>query len=332
MKIAGANILVTGGLGFIGSHLVEKLAGMKPRSIHIVDINFFGQSEGQIHDSFYRVDGDINFYLHDVGDLEWMTKWMPLMKCDLVFNLAVRPLPDSLLKPVDNFQNNVKVVEVLCELLRKNYYKQLVHFSSSEVYGSAQTTPMDETHPFKPSTPYAASKAAGDLLCLSYVKTFGVNISILRPFNNYGPRQNEGSYAGVIPETMRRLYWGEHARVTGDGSQTRDFIYVKDTAEAACRLAEADRPGRVYNACSGKETGILHLIQEIRLLMEEEKSVSGIIEHVPPRPGDVHRHIGSGFLIEDELGFTPKTSLKEGLISTVKWYISERTREKRRMA
>lgn len=324
MKIAGAKVLVTGGLGFIGSHLVERLAAMNPECIHVVDNDFLGQKKAHRFDSGYTI------HLRNAADWPFMAELIAYKKIDLVFNLAVRPLPDSLLKPIDNFDNNVKVTECLCELLRKNYYRQLVHFSSSEVYGSYRAT-MDESHPLEPSTPYAASKAACDLLCLSYVRTFGCNISILRPFNNYGPRQNEGSYAGVIPETMRRLWHGRPARITGDGKQTRDFIYVKDTAEAAVRLAEADLPGRVFNVCSGREICIDELVGKIRELMEAARPKRAFrgIEMVPPRPGDVHRHIGCGFAIADELGFAPKTSLIEGLISTVQWYINEKEFERR---
>jgi UDP-glucose 4-epimerase len=197
----------------------------------------------------------------------------------------------------------------------------LIHFSSSEVYGSAQYEPMCENHPIGASTPYAAAKAACDFICMSYVKTFGCNISILRPFNNYGPRQNAGSYAGVIPLTINRLMNGENPIIYGDGLQTRDYIYVEDTVRAAILLAGSDLQGEIINVGSGHDVSIKWLVSEIMKLVGWEKTRE--IEIQPARPGDVRRHIANVLKAKDLLGFQHKVGMEEGLKKTVAWYLSK---------
>ena len=176
---------------------------------------------------------------------------------------------------------------------------------------------MDEEHPEKPLTPYAASKIASDQVAISYFKTFGLDITIVRPFNAYGPRQNELSYAGVIPLTIGRILRGEAPVVYGTGGQTRDYTYVADTVEGivgvfACREAK----GRIVNIASGKEVSIIALIEKVAKIMGYE----GKIVHKPPRPGDVLRHKGDISLARKLFNFVPRTSFDEGLRKTVDWY------------
>jgi UDP-glucose 4-epimerase len=176
---------------------------------------------------------------------------------------------------------------------------------------------MDEKHPLGPSTPYAASKAAGDLIVLSYYRTFGTDCAIIRPFNNYGPRQNEGSYAGVIPLTIKRILKDEAPVIYGDGKQTRDYIYVTETARMAIEIYKNENTrGRVVNIGSGKETSILTVVKLIMKLLNCGKE----IEFEPARPGDVRRHIANIYLAEDILGFTQEISFEDGMKMTVDWY------------
>jgi len=199
------------------------------------------------------------------------------------------------------------------------YYKTLIHFSSSEAYGSAGYVPMDEDHPCLPSTPYAASKLAGDYVVLSYRETYGIDAAILRPFNNYGPRQNAGAYAGVLPIVIGNALRGEAVHIFGDGEQTRDFIFVRDTADAAVRVfATAATRGRIVNVASGRETSINVLVHELFLAL----GVDVPVIHEGPRPGDVRRHWGGIELARELIGFEPRTSLHEGLKETVGWYRS----------
>ena len=181
---------------------------------------------------------------------------------------------------------------------------------------------MKEDHPLIPSTPYAASKVASDYIALSYFKTFGLETVIVRPFNNYGPRQNEGSYAGVIPIVIRKIKQGEPVEIFGDGEQTRDFLYVKETAKATLKLCQAEGAiGRIINLASGKETSINHLVNKIIQMMDVKDHP---IHHAEPRPGDVRRHCGGISLANQLIGFKPKMELEEGLRETIHWYLGEK--------
>jgi UDP-glucose 4-epimerase len=206
----------------------------------------------------------------------------------------------------------------MCELIRQEYYNTLIHFSSSEVYGTSISGPMDENHPLNGTTPYAASKAACDLLILSYCRTFGIDASIIRPFNNYGPRQNEGSYAGLIPITIYRIIKNEPPMIFGDGKQTRDYLYVTDTAKAAIKIYENNKTRqKVLNIASGKEISIVYVVKKIAEYMNYDTEK---ILYDPDRPGDVRRHIANIYQAEDILGFKQTVSFEDGLKRTVGWY------------
>jgi len=236
---------------------------------------------------------------------------------DVVFNLAVLCLPLSLTRPKWTYDTNSAVSSTLCELLRRDCYKTLVHFSSSEVYGDAEKIPMDENHSLRPTTPYGASKIASDHLVLSYIRTFGVDASIIRPFNTYGPRQNEGSYAGVIPLTIRRILEGESPVIHGDGMQTRDLTYVADIADAAVKIYHAKSTrGIAVNIASCKEISINDLVAKIAKLMDCRKPII----HDAPRPADVRRFIGSNSLAKRLINYRPKVDFDEGLRLTIDWY------------
>jgi UDP-glucose 4-epimerase len=158
------------------------------------------------------------------------------------------------------------------------------------------------------------------MICLSYVKTFDCDISIIRPFNNYGPRQNAGSYAGIIPLTINRVLNGEPAVVFGDGHQTRDYIYVKDTATAAIMMGQRDDlKGEIFNIASGHEYSMNWLVGEITKNINPNSKI--LYDH--PRPGDVRRHIANVIKAKDKLGFEHKIPMIEGLQKTINWYVKE---------
>lgn len=326
-------ILVIGGAGFIGSHLVDHLQS-KGKTVCVID-NF---SLGKMGNLF---DANKCFIVElDASNEDALRDFFMIQKInfDLVYNLAVVPLPHSLHYPKENIATNIKIVQNLCELQRQGYFKKMVHFSSSEVYGSCVYAPMGEDHPLSPSTPYAASKAAGDFICLSYVKTFGNQISIIRPFNNYGPRQNSGSYAGVIPITIDRILQGKTPQITGDGTQTRDYIYVGDTARAAYTLGmemiyHPERVvGEVFNIASGHDIEIGWLVKKIaEIMFMEGETKKGFnqqtgefdVEYLPDRPGDVKRHIANTLKAKDVLNFWHKVGMEKGLKQTVLWYLKK---------
>ena len=315
MSLKNRSVLITGGAGFIGSHLVDALILEEPEKLVVVDNLYLGKDENLA--VARRTYPNLKIHHQDSSDYCTMRRLMENEGTDVVFDLAVIPLPTSLENPVWTFRHNIDLALCMAELARKDVFKTLVHFSSSEAYGSSIYAPMDENHPLNGTTPYAASKAASDLMILSYCRTFGIEASIIRPFNNYGPRQNERSYAGVIPLTIKRILSGEAPILYGDGKQTRDYLYVTDTARAAIDVynTQATR-GRVLNIASGKEISIGYIIRFITQYMNCDKP----IVHNPERPGDVRRHIANVFLAEDLIGFLPKVAFKEGLAHTIEWY------------
>ena len=322
MRLSGRRVLVTGGAGFIGSHLVDRLIEESPARLAVVDNLFLGK-EANLAPARARYPS-LAFYRQDATDAEAMRRILASEGIDVVFGLAVVPLPTSLERPRWTVETNVALVTVLCELLREGRYQTLIHFSSSEAYGSAQYVPMDERHPFVPSTPYAASKAAGDQIVLSYQRTFGIDAAIVRPFNSFGPRQNEGTYAGVIPTVIRRALRGEPVVIHGDGEQTRDFIFVRDVADAAVRAYQVPASrGRVINIASGQERSVNRLVRSILEILGSDVP----IVHGPPRPGDVRRHCGDNALAKELLGFEPGQAWSDGLRETVHWYREQLSRE-----
>ncbi|MDN7023945.1 NAD-dependent epimerase/dehydratase family protein [Methanoculleus sp. FWC-SCC1] len=315
MSLKNRSVLVTGGAGFIGSHLVDALVREGPENLVVVDNLYLGKDENlrEARESC----PSLSIYHQDVADYDAMQAIIEKEGTDVVFNLAVIPLPASLEEPAWTFRHNNDMVTTICELARKDAFETLIHFSSSEAYGTSIYAPMDENHPLNATTPYAASKAAGDLLIFSYCRTFGLDAALVRPFNNYGPRQNERSYAGVIPLTIKRILNGEAPVIHGDGRQTRDYLYVTDTARAAIDVYNTSATrNRVLNIASGKEVSIEHIIRFIARYMGCEKN----IVYQPERPGDVRRHIANVFLAEDLIGFSPQVSFDDGLAQTIEWY------------
>lgn len=323
MTLHNKVVLVTGGAGFIGSHLVDRIVREEPERLIVVDDLSLGKKENL---SQARSYDDLMLRWFDACDEVELRKLLTVEGVDVVFNLAILPLPRSLKEPVKTFSTNTALTSVLCEAHRLGLFDLLVHFSSSEVYGSALEVPMREVHPLNPQTPYAASKAACDHLVLSYVETFGLDSVIVRPFNNFGPRQNEGSYAGVIPATLKHIRSGERPVIFGDGEQTRDYVFVRDTADAAVRLSQCGKArGRVVNVASGRETTVNFLVG----MLCELTGWSGGVVHEAARFGDVRRHCGSMALADGLIGFKAGTGLRKGLVETVAWY-GEQEKEARK--
>jgi UDP-glucose 4-epimerase len=320
MSLKNKSVLVTGGAGFIGSHLVDRLIEEQPEKLTVVDNLFLGK-ESNLDDAKKRYFG-LNFINRDVSNIIQMRDIMKKEGTDVVFNLAVIPLPACFKEPSWVFRHNTEIALSMCELAREDAFKTLIHFSSSEAYGTSLSGAMDESHPLNGTTPYAASKGASDLLIKAYQDTFGIDASIVRPFNNYGIRQNEGSYAGVIPVTIKRIMNNIPPVIYGDGKQTRDFLYVTDTADAALKIyLEKSTRKKAVNIASGREVRIDHLIQMIADVM----GFKGEILHEPDRWADVRRHIANIYLAEDLIDFKPTVELKDGLRRTVDWYLRKST-------
>ncbi len=318
-SLKGQRILVTGGAGFIGSHLVDALLAGGAARVAVVD-NFFLGKEENLAEAVRRHGGALKVYREDAGDFAAMQAVCAAEKPDIVFNLATKALLYSFFNPAGAARVNLDIALALAELLRAGAYGRLVHVSSSEVYGTARTVPMDEEHPLLAETTYAAGKAAADLALASYVRMFGLDIVTLRPFNNYGPRQNDGQLAAIVPLTIRRIAAGEKPLIEGDGLQTRDFIYVGDTVDAILKLAAlGGLKGKVLNLGSGSETSILDIVRGLCEVM----GYRGEIVHADPRPADVRRHCADVTRARALIGEVARTSLAEGLRRTVDWYGAE---------
>lgn len=318
--LEGKNILVTGGAGFIGSHLIDQLVSVRPAKIVVVD-NFFLGTEENLSQA-RQVYAPLSIYRLDAANLAAMRQVVEAECIDVVFNLAVVPLPTSLHYPLWTIHTNIEIATTFCELARWGAFRTLVHCSSSEAYGSALYSSMAESHPLVPTTPYAASKAAADQIVLSYCQTFGIDAVIVRPFNNFGARQNPGSYAGIIPIVLSRIQNNEPIEIFGDGCQTRDYVFVRYTAEAMIRIYESEATrGHVLNVATGQEISINELVR--RLI-----GVLGVpsypVVHTDPRPGDVRRHRGDVTLLKQLTGFEPPAISDQDLEETAQWYRRKR--------
>ncbi|MBE2182006.1 MAG: NAD-dependent epimerase/dehydratase family protein [Anaerolineae bacterium] len=320
MSLAGKSVLVTGGAGFIGSHLVDRIIQDAPANLVVVD-NFFLGSESNLIEA-RRAFPALKVYRLDASDLAMMDQLVADEQIEVVFNLAVIPLPTSLLHPVWTINTNIGIALTFCEIARRGRIKTLVQCSSSEAYGTAMYIPMDEKHPLIPTTPYAASKSAGDEILLSYAETFGIDAVIVRPFNNFGPRQNWGSYAGIIPIVIQKIASGEPVEIYGDGEQTRDYIFVRDTVDAIVRVYEQESTrGKAINIATGCEISINKLVADI---LRNAGAADHPVIHAAERPGDVRRHCGDVGLAQQLIGFQPSPINDEKLRETIQWYVNHR--------
>ena len=317
MSYSNKVVLVTGGAGFIGSHFSDYLIKNQVEKLIVVDNLFLGSKQNL--EQLSKLP-NYEFFEYDIADYQKMNSLFREENVDVCFNFAVLPLPVSLIRPHWTFMENVKQVSNITKLLFEGAFETLIHISSSEAYGSAIEIPMEETHILRPTTPYAASKSATDHLVISYYESFNLDVSVLRPFNNYGPRQNDREFAGVIPYTMKRIIEGKKPIITGDGSQTRDYVFVKDTVDAiGLSYFKPDSRGEVINIASNSEISILEIINKISEYMDYE----GGIQFIEDRVGDVKRHLGSNEKCRYILDYIPQTEFNIGLKITVDAYLKK---------
>lgn len=315
LSIKNKNILVTGGAGFIGSHLCDALLKGGAGKVVCLDNFFLGKDENLVDAKKYE-----NFivYRDDARNFGTVQAILEKEKIEIVYNLATIALNYSFFNPFDAYMVNVEIANTLLELLKIGAYKTLMHVSSSEAYGTAQYSPMDENHPTNPTTPYAAGKAAADLMVHSFAKVLPLDIAIIRPFNNYGPRQNsEGSLAAIIPLTAKRIKDGLSPIIEGDGEQTRDFIYVEDTVRAFIMAYENVKSrGEIINLGSGYDISINKLMGTICDYMGH----TGEWEKRPERTSDVRNLCACSKKAKELIGFEPKISFEEGIKRTLDFY------------
>ncbi|MDR1292981.1 MAG: NAD-dependent epimerase/dehydratase family protein [Clostridiales Family XIII bacterium] len=310
--IGGANILITGGAGFIGSHLADRLLDEGAARVVVLDNLFLGKLE-----NLTGALGRGAVFIRDDAEIEGTLAYaIAEHGIDVVFNCATKALNYSFINPLNAYLTNVRIMANLLELQRAGAFATLCHFSSSEVYGTAVYEPMDESHPMNPTTTYAAGKAAADIMLHSYVKQYGLDSFIMRPFNNYGPRQNfEGPLAGIIPATARRVMSGEPPEIHGTGGQSRDFIYVLDTVDAVMKLYGRLPAGEAVNISTNGQISV----NELMALMARELGYTGETLRKEARTADVLCHNASNEKMKTFIDFTP-TPFSDGLRETLAWY------------
>lgn len=304
--------MITGGAGFIGSELVRQLAENGSR-ILVID-NLANGTRENLDDV---LSASVELYVEDIRDVARMDA---LMKgVDLVYHLACLGVRHSIHSPHENHDVNASATLGLLDLARKHGVDRFVYVSSSEVYGTALWVPMTEQHPTFPMTIYGAGKLAGECYARAYHHTYDFPTVVVRPFNSFGPRcHHEGDSGEVIPKFMLRCLAGDPMMIFGDGSQTRDFTFVEDTARGILLSGFSETAvGHTINLGQGKEITITELAAEVRAVVGRGKA--GVV-HKDPRPGDVMRLYADSTLAESLLGFSPSVSLREGLERLMKWY------------
>ena len=307
-------ILITGGAGFIGSHLCDKYT-KEGHTVICLDNFMSGDLMNVRHLLDYR-----NFKLvkGDVRDFDLLEKVM--RDVDVVFHLAAQIHVDrSYIEPKLTYDVNVMGTQNILEVARIYDAKKVIYASTSEVYGSGEYSPMDENHPMNAPHPYGASKIAADRMCYAYIQTYGMDISIVRCFNIFGPRQRDLGYGGVISIFTRRVLNDVLPIIYGDGTQTRDYTYIKDAVRAYDLVLNHNKPiTEPINFGTGKEVTIIDLANKIIDLCGKKGEIKPV--HVGARIGEVKRLIADATKAKKLLGWAPKYRLEEGLKDFIQWY------------
>ncbi|WGS66030.1 NAD-dependent 4,6-dehydratase LegB [Marinitoga aeolica] len=306
-------VLVTGSEGFIGSHLTEMLVEKGYNVKAFVRYNF--QNDwGWLEKSKYLKD--IEIYTGDIRDYD--SVYDAMKDVDIVFHLAALiGIPYSYLSPLAYIKTNTEGTYNVLEAARKLNIQRVIHTSTSEIYGTAQYVPIDEKHPYNPQSPYAASKAGADHLALSYYRSFELPVTIIRPFNTYGPRQ---SARAIIPTIISQILAGKKQIKLGNLTPTRDLNYVKDTANGFITVGLHEKTiGDVYNLGTGKEISIGNLAKKIIELIGKDVEIITDKERLRPEKSEVERLLSNPEKAMKLTGWKPQYTLEEGLKETINW-------------
>ena len=296
--------LVTGGAGFIGGHIVERLL-LEGWEVRVLDDFSTGRAE-----NLESVASQIELLKGDIRDVALVTRAVEGM--EVVFHEAAVPsVPRSVEEPVRTNDVNVNGTLNVLEQARQAGVRRVVYAASSSVYGDTPTLPKIESMPANPMSPYALQKYVGEVYCRLYASLYGLETVALRYFNIYGPRQNPDSeYAAVIPRFLRACLRGESPHIYGDGEQTRDFTFVGDAVQANLLAADAKRAsGHVMNVGGGARTSLNLLLETIRQITGTKLPAI----HEPARAGDVRDSLAALDRAGELLGYVPGTSLRQGL-------------------
>lgn len=307
------NIVVTGADGFIGSHLTELLLskGYNVRALSQYNsFNYWGWLEGINHPNLEVVPGDIrdgNFCRELVSG------------CDTVFHLAALiAIPFSYSAPDSYVDTNIKGTLNICQAAKSQGIERLLITSTSEVYGTAKYVPINEQHPKQPQSPYSATKIGADAIALSFYNAFELPVSIVRPFNTYGPRQ---SARAIIPTIITQIANGAREIKVGDLTPTRDFNFVEDTCRGFLAIAQSDATlGEEVNIATGKEVSMQETLETIARLMNADVKWVKDPQRCRPSKSEVFRLLGDNTKIKQLTGWEPQVTLEEGLRRTIEWF------------
>ncbi len=316
-------IVITGGLGFIGSNLVELLINKGFKVINIDKVsyasNFYNTHEFKKNNKYKFFKIDINNKKKVLGIFN---KYKPIC----IFNLAAESHVDrSIDSPKEFIESNIlgtfNLLEAFRNYSKSNSKSKLIHVSTDEVYGDIIKGRTDENYPYNPSSPYAASKASSDHLVISYIRTFGIRAIITNCSNNYGPKQHPEK---LIPKMIYNIITNKSLPVYGDGKNSREWIYVKDHCEALFKVFTSGKIGENYNIGSNKNYNNIKICQTLIKVAKENISIGKNVKlkFVKDRPGHDKRYALDSYKIIKNLKWKPKTSFSDGIKKTFKWYLN----------
>ncbi len=321
-------ILVTGADGFIGSHLVEKLLLLDFEVKAFCLYNSFG-TKGWLDSTPSNLIQKLEVFFGDIRDLNSVKEAMK--DCTHVFHLAALiSIPYSYIAPSSYIDTNIYGTYNILQAARDLQVSQIIHTSTSETYGTAQYVPIDEKHPLVGQSPYSATKIAADQLAISFWKSFSTPVSILRPFNTYGPRQ---SSRAVIPTIITQIASGQKKIKIGKLSPTRDFNFVEDTCNSFIKILDCDDAlGKVINSASNFEVSIGQTVDLITKIMDADVDIISEEKRFRPSNSEVNRLYGDNSLLRELTGWVPEYSgikgFQKGLEITIKWFSNPKNLEK----
>ena len=306
-------VLVTGADGFIGSHLVEMLYFKGHQVRALSQYNSFN-NWGWLED--INCKDKIEILTGDIRDPHYCKEIVK--NVDIIFHLAALiAIPYSYVAPNSYVDTNINGTLNICQAAKENGNIRVIHTSTSEVYGTAQYVPIDEKHPLQPQSPYSASKIAADAMAMSFFHAFELPVTIVRPFNTYGPRQ---SARAVIPTIITQIANGMKEIKLGDLSPTRDFNYVEDTCRGFLAVLEHNRTiGETINIGSNQEISIKDTLNLIKELMDSDVNFVEEKQRLRPEKSEVLRLWCDNTKIEKLTGFKPQITVREGLQKTIDW-------------
>lgn len=309
-------VLVTGADGFIGSHLTEMLLekGYSVRALSYYNsFNDWGWLNNLKHPNLEIVTGDIR----DPFLCDHITK-----DIDTIFHLAALiAIPYSYIAPSSYVDTNIKGTLNICQAAKNNAVKKILITSTSEVYGTAQYVPINESHPKQPQSPYSATKIGADAIAMSFYNAFDLPVVLVRPFNTYGPRQ---SARAIIPTIITQIASGKKEIKLGDLTPTRDFNFVKDTCKGFIELSNCDAAiGKEINICSNQEISMRDTLNLIAKLMNSDVKFIEDQARIRPKNSEVFRLWGDNSKIKALTGYQPSYTLEEGLKETITWFLNK---------